>query len=356
MLIRRVVAAALVVCLGAVDSTRGQVWDVDLASAVLVEGEVYADTCANNNPPPAWPLPCAARPGPLEPVGVCPPFGVCAGVGGWAPGYPEWTLECPTSQTQLVATAVAGVQDLVAELGLPTLADDTDLFGPAFAQADANAFITVDGLGSRTLHMRCAAQMINTAVADEDYYTRGCAQLAASINAQAIDLPSTPVFVRYSWTAIGEADNDHECDDPIPPTQCTRYLLPLQEDPQASSILTDVDPGATGFPTTLADGDVFNTGLGPQPLWADDGDGGVPVPMGAMTYPVITSMAAISTQTLQSGPFGGESDDTSIQGTVTLFLISHDFITDEPFDEYMRDVPAGGQGPQYAFRVGRYEI
>ena len=51
-----------------------------------------------------------------------------------------------------------------------------------------------------------------------------------------------------------------------------------------------------------------------------------------------------------------EASSANFDAFLSMYLITHNFVTLEPFGSYMRRVRGGGSGPGYSFRMGRYEI
>ncbi|MHC4947181.1 MAG: SUMF1/EgtB/PvdO family nonheme iron enzyme [Planctomycetota bacterium] len=329
-----------------------QSWQVDPAAAtVSIEGEAYADTCSNNAPMP--PGNCVERPGPGDVTGLCPPLGWGWGL-AWT-GYPQFDWEHEPEVDQLFPNSSFFGPTIDFGALYVTQARDMSFF-PNQAEANYDGWIYADGVGSRALTIGCFLEADGNGV-DDDFFTRVCGRLTAQIVAEAVGLPTGALeraYIRHDFSALGETTNSHECEDPGTAPLCAAMLLPVQEDPSHASLTMTLDVGSNvSFPVPgIA---VDNLGLIPPLPWQDEGTDsnlftGVPVVDVTATY-----VGEVG-QTLQFPEGLSTASDSSFLALLTLYIVTHEFMTEEPFDEYMRIVPAGGAGPPHALRAGRYEI
>lgn len=312
---------------------RAQGWEVDLALANLqLDAETYADHECNGPSPVLKILPFPYDVLPL----VLPP-----GVPSDHRVGSENTLAAP-----FYLPSPAGARmDLGAELSVT--ARDMCPFATEAVSTAAATFLA-DGLGTRTLSFFWSARVNNGAV-DGDFFDRGCVIGTVGLRASRHNLPPTtrPWILRTDWLVNGSADSSHECPGGCPPT-----ATPPMEDPGAASMILEIEINQGG-PQVLA-AEVLDPDAGLAPIAILDDSFETTFAPGAGTIDVDLDITALAAHTLMFPT--DESSTANFDAFVWLYLISHDFVTLEPFRSYMRVVPGGGSGPVYSFRQGRYEV
>lgn len=215
-----------------------------------------------------------------------------------------------------------------------------------FSEAKASSVLHGDGIDTRTLVIDWETGVTHSGFED-DFYDNGASTLIAHVEASIDDLP--PDFVlRFDTIFTGNASSSAECPgfDPA----CLQ-IAPWPDDVATATMAVGLDFNNAG------PGQILNVALDSQGLHTF-----APPPLstsvlfGAGTTDIDVTLDVNSVVLHELAFPGSESSDAKWSGKVVLHLVSHSFVTDEPFASYMRVVPGGGLGPRYPFRMGRYEI
>ena len=319
-----------------------QVWSVDPNSTFSASGEVLADS---QQSPPGDPNFCCPPP-PL--LAVCP-------LAQPMPPVPSSCDAVRDEETQLFP----GFFDGQTTFDLGNMATETahDGIPPGpFAEAVFVGAVAMNGLDDRALSLYFNAHI--AAITDsEGFFTRGCVDLASTLDAAIVGLtPGKPIFVRFDWTVDGDGQADDDCPGPLAcGTICPGWAGAF-EDPESGVGNLQLDVNGSGW-TPLVDNVIVDSQAGFPGLYHDDGTGWVSLPSPPASVPVaVDASANVTSEMTWPGPFGLTTDDTTanMYMTLDLFIILRYF--DRDMSDYMRLVPAGGSGPDYSYRVGRYEI
>jgi formylglycine-generating enzyme required for sulfatase activity len=345
---RLVAASALLL---AAAPAAAQRWEIDLAAAsVQFRTSAYADISCDN------PGQIIIPPGPGD-AGLCPPNPFAGGPPGSEFSYDEgnvvvgpfyWTDPSGILTLHFGGGAANPVEDLG---GFPCGFGD-------YASSEPIAIVQGNGLNTRTLKIKWWAEVNHETNFDGPYATRGCADLVAALSATVTDVPQDDYIVRYDWRAYGDVDGLPEC--PADPN-CFAWGMPAPEDILSAELDLDVSFNNGAVPGNLLPNLTIanDPGTGwPDVVVTPTGSDVVAMTGGSSFEAEIDLVAEAFSQ--WEAPFPTDGDDGArFIGEFNLAIISHRFNTDEPFDQYMRTIPGNtgpGTGPQYRFRMGRYEI
>lgn len=347
-----VITSVAIVTLDA-SAALGSGWDVDTNSMFNVTGEVFADG--------AYALPFPPPPVPLEqPVWM--PYSMMCPAWLIPPGPPvpgsTWDYEI-LNETQLFGN-FPDINGVIHELGgglvnLGVTDPDPPLPGEPLADSDITASVTINGLNDRQLQVRFNAFASGFAFS-EGYFTRGCALLNTTLNAKADDLKDNEeVFIRIDIEHQFDGRARHECI--LPDLRCTppTGVGPF-EDPQAVTgfLNLDIDQTSIGVvPATAIDSDLGSGII--TPLTFDSSAILLTASNGEIPVDIEGNATARSQMAYFGDSFGGLGDMEvgSVWMALDLHIIPRYFDVDT---NYFRLVPAGGPGPQYAYRAGQFEI
>ncbi len=348
----------LFLCL-ATRSAGAQEWQVDLANAAVVaRSNAFADMACNDIFGVGYTGPCPWRPGPPWDVPLCPPGPIPNPGTVHEREYKTYPADLATNPTGPLL-APFWPYDFGAGIDASAVDDDGVLGShcPPTSLVDAQCFsvgqVVGDGLGTHKLELVWQARVGNSGSGEgQDLVTNGCADLDATFQVGIQNVPNSSYIVRYDWFAFGDANNGQECPlGPFPP--CAVFGIPPWEDVALANLDLNVSFNSTGLPGSLF------------PQLSVDNDSPLPTPGVSPNFlPPVQSnavfMSAGSPFSASFHVFAGAGDleqyglgvhQTIFQGEFTFWLVVHEFVTDEPFETYMRPVSGG-----YPLLVGRYEI
>lgn len=308
-------------------------WSVDLTQATFqARGETYTDhLCNEPGPPPPLFVP---RPPPFG-SGTCPPFPP----GPAVPFNPFGDID--RQETQILS-APYSFFGFPFDIGGGITANARDMCPFAIqSTSEGTSLFLADGLGTRTLSAFLNTR-VNNAGIDTDWYCRGCVDIFVDFVAELQNVPTTQFFVRYDYVFSGNADTTIECGGAF---GCQEF----PDDVEEADMTATLEFNGAG-PLVLANSFLDSQAPG-LPVYLDDDSDRVSFGAGTNAVAVDVDLLARSSAKHQT-PELNPADGSNFDAIVSLHLIVHDFLTDEPFDSYMRPVGGGS----YPLRMGRSEV
>lgn len=324
---------------GLAAGTNGLRWQVDPALVTLnVSGELFAD---------ALDLPGS----PLVPA-VWRPYAI---------GCPAWVVPpapSPMYNYQLVSTNQVqspffdGIATFDIGGGLiAATASDGGIAVPPVATADVTGSFGVRRQGRRKLDIYINTFASTYALAD-GYFARACTNFALDLQAQ-LERANRPLFIKVDARVIGSAFNDWECPNPLNDCLDPSAIGPF-EDPGEAEADIQMSLGGTNI---LAFNGFVNEDRGvPFTNWQLLDRIRIDNPPGTLTADLTQDSSAWSQLGYPNDAAAVTGDDGSADLFVRISLTAVARYFDADMRDYMRVVPAGGAGPDYAFKVGRFEV